>query len=76
MIGKFVSEVQTHCRNSRSKVKYKFSDLNDTDVFVAEFRDSIRLAIPVIVSLLSDGERNVRGAGADALSKLLEQGKL
>ena len=65
-----------HCRNSQSKVKYKFSDLNDTDVFVAEFRDSIRLAIPVIVSFLSDGEQNVRRAGADALLKLLEKGKL
>ena len=65
-----------HCRNSQSKVRYKFSDLDDTDVFVAEFRESIGHAIPEIVSLLSDGDWNVRIAGADALSKLSEQGKV
>ena len=65
-----------HCRNSQSKVRYKFSDLDDTDVVAAEFRESIRLAIPEIFSLLSDGEGNVRIAGAGALSKLSEQGKV
>ena len=63
-----------HCRNSQSEVRYKFSDLNDADVFVDEFRESIKLAIPEIVSLLSDGEWNVRISAADALSKLSEQG--
>ena len=65
-----------HCRNSQSEVRYKFSDLNDADVFVDEFRESIRPAIPVIISLLGDGESDVRRAGADALSKLSEQGKV
>ena len=59
------------CRNSQSKVRYTFSDLNDADVFVDE---TIKLAIPEIVSFLSDGERNVRISAADALSKLSEQG--
>ena len=65
-----------HCRNSQSKVRYTFSDLNDADVFVDEFRESIKLAIPEIVSLLSNGDQNVRIAGADALSKLSEKGKV
>ena len=65
-----------HCRNSQSKVRYTFSDLNDADVFVAEFRGSIRRAIPKIVFLLSNGMRNVRITGADALSKLSERGKV
>ena len=65
-----------HCRNSLSKVWYNFFDLDDADVFVAEFRESIRPVIPEIVSLLSDGERSVRIAGADALSKLSEHGKV
>ena len=64
------------CRNSQSKVRYTFSDLNDADVFVDEFRESIKLAIPEIVSLLRNGDQNVRIAGADALSKLLEKGKV
>ena len=63
-----------HCRNSQRKVRYQISDLDDADVFVAEFRESIRPAIPEIVSFLSDGERNVRISAADALSKLSEQG--
>ena len=61
------------CRNSQSKVRYTFSDLNDADVFVDE---TIKLAIPEIVSLLRNGDQNVRIAGADALSKLLEKGKV
>ena len=69
----FVLQVQKHCQTSQSKVKYKFSDLSDTNVFIAEFRESIR---PAIVSLLGDGESDVRRAGADALSKLSEQGKV
>ena len=76
MSGMFVSQVHMHCRNSQSKVRYKFFDLNDADVFVAEFRESIKPAIPEIASLLSDGEEDVRIVGADALLKLSEQGKV
>ena len=76
MSGMFVSQVHMHCRNSQSKVRYKFFDLNDADVFVAEFRESIRRAIPQIVSLLSDSEENACIAGADALLNLSEQGKV
>ena len=65
-----------HCQNSQIKVRYTFPDLDDADVFVAEFRELIRPAIPEIVSFLGDGERNVRIAGADALSKFSEQGKV
>ena len=65
-----------HCQNSQCKVKYKFSDLDNTDAFVAEFQESIKPAIPEIVSLLSDHEGNVRIAGAGALSKLSEQGNV
>ena len=65
-----------HCRNSQSKVRYKFSHLHDTDVVAAEFRESIRPAIPKIGSLLSDGQWSVRISGAEALSKLSEQGKV
>ena len=65
-----------YCQNSQSKVRYLNPDLNVADVLVAEFRESIRHAIPQIVSLLTNGERNARIAGADALSKLSEQGKV
>jgi hypothetical protein len=47
-----------------------------TDVLVAEFRDSITFAIPQFISLLSHGEFNDRKAGADALSKFSEHGKV
>ena len=56
--------------------KVKISDLNVVDVLLAEFRESIRPAIPRIIDLLSHGELNVRGAAADALSKLSEHGKV
>ena len=72
----FVLQVQMHCQNSQSKVRYKFSDLDDTDVIVAEFHQSILPSIPKIVSLLSDGQQSVRIAGADALLKLSKQGKV
>ena len=65
-----------HCRNFQNMVKYKIPDLDDADVLVAEFRESIRRAIPQIVSLLSDSEENACIAGADALLKLSEQGKV
>jgi hypothetical protein len=72
----FVWQEQIHCQNSQSKVRYQFSDLNVVDVLVAELRESIRPAIPQIISLLSDSELNVRMAGADALAKLSGQGKV
>ena len=64
-----------HCRNSLSKVRYQISDLNDTDVLVAEFRVPIGRAIPQIISLLRDSELNVRIAGVYALSKLSKRCK-
>ena len=45
-------------------------------MLVAEFRESIRHATPPIIGLLSHSELNVRKAGADALSKLSEQGDI
>ena len=69
-------QVQMHCQNSQSKVRYRFSDLDDTDLFVAEFHESIQCYIPEIVSLLSDVQWSVRIAGAYALLKLSEQGKV
>ena len=74
--GVSVFQVQKHCQNSQSKVRYRFSDLNDTDLFVAEFHESIQRYIPEIVFLLSDVQWSVRIAGAYALSKLSEQGKV
>jgi HEAT repeat protein len=42
-------------------------------MLVAEYRESIRQAIPQIITLLSHSEWGVRQAGVDALSKLSEQ---
>ena len=42
----------------------------------AEFRELVRHAIPQIIDLLWHEELNVRGAGAEALSKLSEQGNI
>jgi len=67
--------VQTHCRNSQSKVDIEFSDLNFTDVLVVEYRESIRPAIPQIIALLGDSDWKVCKAGVDTLSKLTEQGR-
>ena len=64
-----------HCRNSQSRVRYTFSDLNNADVLVDELRERIMPAIPEIISPLVDSELNVRNAGADSLSKLSKQGK-
>ena len=72
----FVLQVQKHCQTSQSKVKYKFSDLSDTNVFIAEFRESIRPAIPEIISLLSDSVSDVRITGEDVLLKLSQQGRV
>jgi hypothetical protein len=65
-----------HCQNSQSNVRNNFSDLNDADVLIADFRESIIHAIPKIIAFLSDSELNVCCAGADALAKLSEQGKV
>ena len=54
----------------------KFSDPDNAHELVAEIRVSIRRAIPEIISLLSDTYLDVRIAGADALSKLSEKGKV
>jgi hypothetical protein len=43
---------------------------------VAEWQQSIGAAIPQITTLLSDNHRDVRKAGADALSKFAEHGKI
>ena len=43
-------------------------------MLVAELQKTIRLAIPQIIAFLSHSEERVRRAGADALSKLSEQG--
>jgi len=45
-------------------------------MIVAEFRESIRPAIPYIIALLSHNTRYAGKAGADALAKLSEQGKV
>ena len=45
-------------------------------MLVDEFRESIRLAIPQIIGLLSDSMSYGCEEGADVLSKLSEQGKI
>ena len=47
-----------------------------TTLLDAEFRELVRDAIPQIIDLLSDSELNVRRAGADALSKLSDEGNI
>ena len=67
-----------HCRKSQSKVRLKFYDLNLSfvDVLVAEFREPIKSYIPKVITFLNDSELNVRRAGAGALAKLSDQGKV
>ena len=45
-------------------------------MIVAEFRESIRPAIPQIFVFLVHKDRDVREAGADALARFSEQGKV
>jgi HEAT repeat protein len=53
----------------------KYSGLALLMSTVAEFRESIGSTIPQIITFLSDSDSNIRLAGAEALSKLSEQGK-
>ena len=51
--------------------------MNIVDVlFVAEFRESIRAAIPQIVTLLRPWKSDFCETGANTLAKLSEQGKV
>jgi vesicle coat complex subunit len=43
---------------------------------VAAFQESIGPAVPQVIALLSHNHEYVRRAGADALGKLSEQGKI
>jgi hypothetical protein len=43
---------------------------------VAAFQESIGLAVPEVIALLSHNDEYVRSAGADALGKLSEQGTI
>jgi HEAT repeat protein len=43
---------------------------------VAELRESVRAAIPYIITLLGDDNSYVRTAGATVLSKFLAQGNI
>jgi len=45
-------------------------------IIVAEFRESIRPAIPQIIALLRDSDEDVCRAGTEALFTLSEQGKV
>jgi HEAT repeat protein len=42
----------------------------------AAFQESIGLAVPQVIALLRDNDCNVRRAGANALGKFSEQGKI
>ena len=72
-----VEQLQMHCQNSQSKVRYKFSDLSVADVLVAECRESIGPAIPQMITLLRSWEESdIFKAVANALSNLSEHGKI
>ena len=65
-----------HWRYSQSKVRYLiFLLTNVADVLVAEFRESIKPAIPQIIALLGYIE-NDRRVGVYALSKLSDYGEI
>ena len=65
-----------HWPNSQSKVRYQISDLNVVDVLVAEFRASIRPAIPQMITLLEMRDLDFCKVVANALVELSEQGKV
>ena len=56
-------------------ISYQASDLNVV-LFVAEFQESIRVAIPQIITLLRPWNSYICEVGADALVKLSEQGRV
>ena len=64
-----------HSRNSQSKVSIEIFDLIVVDILVAEFREPVEAAIPQIIGFLDNSNWNFRKAGANAVSKLSEQGK-
>ena len=59
-----------------SKQSKESKNLNDVDVLVAEFLESIKPAILAIIDLLSHRELNGHSVAADALSKFSEQGNI
>lgn len=66
-----------HCQNFQGKVVYYVSDVNIVDVlFVAEFRELIRAAIPQIIIVLSSFGSDVCVASGNALVKLSEHCKV
>ena len=63
--------------SEQGNVRYIFSDLTVTDVLVAEFRESVKPAIPQMIALLGSWkESDIFKAVANALSKLSEHGKI
>ena len=50
--------------------------MNVIDVLVAEFRESIKVAIPEMITLLRSGDSNIRKVAVNALLKLSEIGKV
>lgn len=75
------TDVCVACANALAELSeqgkvLKKSGLNVVDVLVAVFQMSIRPAIPQIIAFLGHSEFYVCGAGADALSKLSEQGDI
>lgn len=46
------------------------------NIILAAFQDSIGAALPQIVDLLKDNDRNVRATGANTLATLSEQGEI
>jgi len=57
-------------------VRYQISDLDITNVLVAEFRESIRPCIPQIIGLLGRRDVDVRETGLNTLMELSEHGKI
>ena len=57
-------------------IKFSYLYVVIDALFVAEFRESIRAAIPQIITLLRPWKSYICEVGADALAKLSEQGKV
>jgi hypothetical protein len=64
--------------SEHGKISKKKSDLTVVDVLVAEFRESIKPAIPQMITLLGSWQATdvIHEAVANALSKLSEHGKI